>query len=68
MTRQEYVNGGDNMIIDGQETVSPEKKNVDVIPDGFNANYLKVYYYLFMFSTTVVSFYCSKALWSLHFK
>lgn len=28
MTRQEYVNGGDNMIIDGQETVSPEKKNV----------------------------------------
>lgn len=44
MTRQEYVNGGDNMIIDFQETVSPYKKNVDVIPDGFNANYLKVYY------------------------
>lgn len=44
MTQMKYVNGGDNMVIDGQEAESPEKKNVDVIPDGFNANYLKVYY------------------------
>jgi len=39
MTRDELENGRDDMEIDG---VDPSQGNL--ISDGFNANYLKVYY------------------------
>ncbi|KAA8528242.1 hypothetical protein F0562_035507 [Nyssa sinensis] len=41
MTREETENGRDDMQIDGCET---EQMQDNAVPDGFNANYLKVYY------------------------
>lgn len=37
MTKEEADNGRDDMVIDG-----PEQANA--VPDGFNANYLRIYY------------------------
>ncbi|KAJ7945035.1 DNA primase [Quillaja saponaria] len=41
---EEDQNGRDNMVIDGYELETPELWQGKTIPDGFNANYLKVYY------------------------
>lgn len=41
MAREEVENTGEDMVIDGVETA--QKQNYEV-PDGFNANYLKIYY------------------------
>ncbi|GAV65780.1 DNA_primase_S domain-containing protein, partial [Cephalotus follicularis] len=40
MAREEAENGRDDMLIDGRE---PENQG-NAVPDGFNANYLKLYY------------------------
>lgn len=44
MTREESENGPEDMLIDGNEAEAPRQKQGNAIPDGFNANYLKVYY------------------------
>ncbi|CAL5430011.1 unnamed protein product [Camellia sinensis] len=41
MPREESENGRDDMLIDGCE---PEQPRGNSVPDGFNTNYLKVYY------------------------
>ncbi|XP_010676305.2 uncharacterized protein LOC104892163 [Beta vulgaris subsp. vulgaris] len=41
MTREEVENGRDDMLIDGPEAQNP---NPNVIPEDFNASYLKLYY------------------------
>ncbi|KAL7165531.1 hypothetical protein ACSBR2_041252 [Camellia fascicularis] len=41
MPREESENGRDDMLIDGCE---PEQPGGNSVPDGFNTNYLKVYY------------------------
>ncbi|KAK9275327.1 hypothetical protein L1049_022590 [Liquidambar formosana] len=41
MTREEVENGRDDMLIDGCEA---EQRLGNAVPDGFNVNYLKVYY------------------------
>ncbi|KAK3016057.1 hypothetical protein RJ639_007544 [Escallonia herrerae] len=43
MTKEEAENGRDDMLIDGCE---PEQGQGNAVPDGFNVNYLKVYYVL----------------------
>ncbi|KAL0329964.1 UNVERIFIED_CONTAM: DNA primase small subunit [Sesamum radiatum] len=41
MVREEFDNMGEDMVIDGAGT---EQKPSSEFPDGFNANYLKIYY------------------------
>lgn len=41
MTKEDVENGRDDMLIDGHEI---EKRQDTSVPDGFNANYLRVYY------------------------
>lgn len=41
MTGEGTENGRDHMQIDGCE---PEPEQENAVPDGFNADYLKVYY------------------------
>lgn len=41
MPREESENGRDDMLIDGCE---PEQPGGNSVPDGFNTNYLKIYY------------------------
>lgn len=41
MTGEEAGSGRDDMLIDGCE---PEHPQENAVPDGFNADYLKVYY------------------------
>lgn len=50
MTREEVENGRDDMLIDGPEAQNP---NPNVIPEDFNASYLKLYY-----GTTMNIFFC----------
>ncbi|KAF8389206.1 hypothetical protein HHK36_025899 [Tetracentron sinense] len=40
MTKEKVEDGNDDMLIDGE----PEQRQGNAIPEGFNANYLKVYY------------------------
>lgn len=44
MTMEEVDSGRDAMEIDGCEPEGQEKMRENAVPDGFNANYLKVYY------------------------
>lgn len=52
MTREGVENRRDDMLIDGFEHEQPQG---NAIPDGFNANYLKVYY--------GNGFYCVLSVW-----
>lgn len=44
MTNQEAKNGSEDMVIDGFEPDDPAVGQYNSVPDGFNINYLKVYY------------------------
>lgn len=44
MNREEAENCREDMEIDGNEPEMPAQRHADIIPDGFNANYLKAYY------------------------
>jgi hypothetical protein len=44
MTREEIENGSEDMVIDEIEPVNGERTEMNAVPDGFNATYLKVYY------------------------
>lgn len=44
MNPEEAENCRDNMEIDGNEPEMPAQRHADVMPDEFNANYLKAYY------------------------
>lgn len=44
MTKEEIENGTADMEIDQRELMNGERSELNAVPDGFNANYLKVYY------------------------
>lgn len=44
MNPEEAENCRDDMEIDGNEPEMPAQRHADIMPDGFNANYLKAYY------------------------
>lgn len=44
MTNQEAKSGSEDMVIDGFEPDDPAVGQYNSVPDGFNVNYLKVYY------------------------
>lgn len=44
MNREEADNCREDMEIDGNEPDMPAQRHGDIMPDGFNPNYLKAYY------------------------
>lgn len=44
MNQEEAENCREDMEIDGNDSEMPAQRHADIIPDGFNANYLKAYY------------------------
>ena len=44
MTKEEIENGTADMEIDQRELMNGDRSELNAVPDGFNANYLKVYY------------------------
>lgn len=44
MTREDIENGSEDMVIDEGKPEGGERMQGNAVPEGFNANYLKVYY------------------------
>ncbi|KAK7815937.1 dna primase small subunit, partial [Quercus suber] len=44
MTKEEIENGTADMEIDQRELMNGERSELNAVPEGFNASYLKVYY------------------------
>lgn len=63
MTKEEIENGTADMEIDQRVPLNGERSEVNAVPDGFNANYLKVYYgklhiYIYIFLQFIFCNYC----------
>ncbi|KAI3417476.1 UTP--glucose-1-phosphate uridylyltransferase [Psidium guajava] len=55
MSPEEAENCRDDMEIDGKEPEKFAQKHVDIMPDGFNANYLQAQHDMLLMSLLVIS-------------